>query len=246
MRIDFHTYVGNSLFGIGLTVEDLMIDLNRLGFDRAVLLPFKPQDYHFEPENDRIAAVVKEHPDRFYGFGRVDPWRGEEAVREVGRIFEDLKLNGLFINPVEEQCPLTSGVVNAVIKKAAVYKKPVMIAGGHVRVAHPRQMEYLAQLFPHVTFVVTSGGQINISGIMMADAEEMLTCCENVIMETSGIYRRDFIERMVGTIGAGRIVFGSGMPYYNREFELERILEAKIQEDEKLKISGGNAQYLLE
>ena len=245
MKIDFHTYTGNSLFGIGLSEEKLYKNMNRLGIDRAVLLPFKPPEYHLGPENDRVASLVNKYPNRYFGFGRVDPWLGQAALDEINRIFSVLGLSGLFINPVEEQCPLTSPQVIMVVKKAAVFNRPVMIAGGHNRVSHPRQIEYLAREFPETTFVVTSSGQINICGIMMADAEEMLVNCHNVVMETSGIYRRDFIERMSDVIGSGRIVFGSGAPYYNQEFELERILSADTDDCNKGNILGNTALSIL-
>ncbi|MCE1245942.1 MAG: amidohydrolase family protein [Firmicutes bacterium] len=245
MKIDFHTYTGKSLFGMELSEENLSLNMNRLGIDQAVLLPFKPPEYHFEPENNRVAALVKKYPGKYNAFGRVDPWRGEYALSEIDRIFCELGLDGLFINPAEEQCPLTSPAVRKVVEKAAGYGKPIMIAGGHTRVSHPRQMEYLAKEFPDTSFIVTSSGQINICGIMMADAEDMLSNCPNVTMETSGIYRRDFIERMTDVIGSGRILFGSGSPYFNQEFELERITGAYIKDEARTDILCNTALNIL-
>ena len=241
MIIDFHCHTGVSLFHHSLSPEKLLQNMEKLNINKAVLHPFKPVDYHFEPENSGIAEVVKKYPEKFLAFGRVDPWRGESALAEVRRIFEELDMKGLFLHPLEEQFPLTHPVLKPVLKLVGEYKKPVMVSGGHVRVSHPRQIECMAKAFPNITFLATSGGQINISGMLMSDAEDMLDNCPNVMVETSGIYRRDFIEQMTKKLGADRVIFGSGVPYFNQEFELERILSAEINEEERKKILGENA-----
>jgi hypothetical protein len=35
--------------------------------------------------NDEIAGIVAEFPERFIGFGSVDPWKGKRAVAEIER-----------------------------------------------------------------------------------------------------------------------------------------------------------------
>lgn len=241
MIIDIHVHEGKSLLGYELDIQKLLDNMQKTGIDRAVLHPFKPYDYHFEPENSRISEIVKKHPDKFHAFGRIDPWRRDYAISEIKRIFEELNFVGIFLHPMEEQFSLTSPILHPVLNLMREYKKPVMVSGGHVRVSHPRQIEYIAGEYPDITFIATSGGQINISGMMLGEAEAMLTNRPNVYMETSGIYRRDFIERMTKKLGAERILFGSGAPYYDQAFELERIKTAEIPEEEIKKILGENA-----
>jgi uncharacterized protein len=245
MVIDIHTYIGESLFDRKISPDDLLKNMDRLGIDMSVIIPMKPFDYHLESENDRVAEIAAAYPSRFQAFGRVDPWRKEKAEAEVIRIFDKLNFSGLYINPLEEQCPLTSQVLKPVLNIMRNIRKPVMISGGHVRVSHPRQVEYIAREYPDITFIVTSGGQINICGALLWDAEEMLKTCPNVIMETSGIYRRDFIEQMTENLGGSRIVFGSGTPYYNQEFEMERIKTAQIPDEQKKMLLGQNAADIL-
>jgi len=46
--------------------------------------------------NDFIAKMVKEHPDVFIaGYGSVDPWKGEFAIKEAERCIKELGLIGL-------------------------------------------------------------------------------------------------------------------------------------------------------
>ena len=67
---------------------------------------------------------------------------------------------------------------------------------------------------------------------------------ENVWMETSGIYREDFIEDMAARFGASRIVFGSGSPPLNRDLEMRRAGWAHLEEADRDAILGGNAARL--
>jgi predicted TIM-barrel fold metal-dependent hydrolase len=121
-----------------------------------------------------------------------------------------------------------------------------MISGGHSQVSHPRQIQFIAEKFSPLTIIATSGGQINICGGLLYDAGEMLKCCPNVYLETSGIYRRDFIEQMTRELGAKRIIFGSGAPYYQQNFEIERINTAEVERSNKDLILGNNVNDLIQ
>lgn len=245
MIIDSCAHVGNSLFGRELSPQELILNMDKLGIDKAVIVPFKPYDYHFEPANEYVAEQVEAYPDRFIGFGRVDPWRRDLAVKEVERIFDRLNLSGLFLHPREENCPITAPAARFVLLAALERNKPVMVAGGFKDVSHPRQVEYIAGEFPDLTFIVTSAGQINISGALMWDAEEMLKACPNVIACTSGVYRRDFIENITRVIGVSRVVFGSFAPYFDQELEMDRIKTADLTDSEKEAILGKNLEKIL-
>jgi 5-carboxyvanillate decarboxylase len=48
--------------------------------------------------NDYLAAAVRAHPKRFAGLGAIAPQSPERAAREIDRIMQDLKLNGIIIN----------------------------------------------------------------------------------------------------------------------------------------------------
>lgn len=243
--IDIHTHLGQSLFGYGQSIEELIGSMGALGIERSVICPVKPHSYHFKEENDLMAKAIELYPDSFIGFCRVDPWQGDKAVDELRRSIEVLNLKGLFLHPWEETCPINSDPVKYLMKTVRELNIPVMFSGGHVRVSRATQISDLASSFPEIQFIATSGGQINISGIALGEAETMLSENSNVFLETSGIYREDFIEDITEKLGSHRVVFGSNSPQYDLRLEVLRPRKLHINEEKKADILYRNAEKLL-
>ena len=223
MLIDAHAHLGTSLFGVELSLEGLLASMEQNDIDQAVLSPLKPPGYHFGPENDRIARAVREHPDTLHGFARVDPWQGHAAVQELRRALDDLGLIGLFLHPFEEQFAANDEMSFPLLELLQERGHPLMIAGGYPIFSHPSQLSDLARQFPGLTIIATHGGQINISGLLLADALQTMRANPNVVMETSGVYREDFIEDTITELGADRVVWGSNTPYMDQGFETTRV-----------------------
>lgn len=238
--IDAHAHLGDSLFGHRQSVDALLATMDAEGIERAVVMPLKPVAYHFAPENGRIADAVAAHPDRLAGFARVDPWQRDAAVRELERGLDELGLIGLYLHPFEEQFAANDELIFPVLELLRARSLPLMLAGGYPGFSHPSQIGDLARQFPDLTIIATHGGQLNISGMLLADAGRMLRANPNVIMETSGIYREDFIEDTVAELGPERVLFGSNMPYMDQGFEAARIRFAHLDDDAKRLMGRGN------
>lgn len=244
MIVDCNAPFGPSLFGHPVDAAGLLAELDRLDIDGAVLAPQKPPGYHLGPANLAAREAAAAHPDRLWWWSRVDPWQGPAAADALRRDLE-AGARGLFLHPAQELFAINDPRVDPLLEVAAAAGKPVLVAGGHVRVSMAWQIADLAGRFPGVSLVATSGGQINVSGVALADAERTLREHPNVWMETSGIYREDFIEDMAAAVGAERIVFGSGAPPYTRDLEVKRGQWAHLDDAQRAAILGGNARDLL-
>jgi predicted TIM-barrel fold metal-dependent hydrolase len=241
MIVDAHVYLGQCLFGYGQSLAEIRANMDRLEIDRAVLVPVKPRDYHLAPMNELVADVVHEYPDRFLGLCRVDPWQGEAAVAEVQRGFEELGACGLYLDPWEENFQANDEVVFPVLQEVRRYAKPVVLNAGHLRVSHPTQIRDIASQFPAVRFVACNGGQINISGMLQFEARRMLEVCPNVVIQTAGTYREDFLEEITTEVGEDRVLFASRSPIYDQELEMARVQFAHLSASQKQKLWGLNA-----
>ncbi|HWK80648.1 MAG TPA: amidohydrolase family protein [Thermomicrobiales bacterium] len=239
--IDVHAHLGDGLFGLSLTVDDLLASMAANGIEHTIVSPLKPITYQFGPANDALAAAVSAHPQQLSGLGRVDPWQGADAVQEAVRCLDDLGLAGLFLHPDEEHFPANDEIVFPLMEILRDRQRPLMLAGGYRGTSHPSQIGDLARQFPDVTIVATHGGQLNISGMLLLDAMRMFQAHPNVLFETSGVYREDFIEDVVTELGVERVLFGSNAPYMDQGFETLRVSLAHCSDDQKRQIGRENA-----
>lgn len=244
MIVDAHVYLGSCLFGYGQSLEEIRATMDRLGIDMSVLVPVKPRDYHLGPMNELVAEAASANSDRFLGLCRVDPWQGPAARAEVRRGFEELGAAGLYLDPWEESFQVNDEIVDPLVEEAARHGAPIVINAGHPRVSHPTQVWDLARRFPGAQFVACNGGQINICGMLIFEARRMLEACPNVVIQTAGTYREDFLEEIVTEVGEERVLFASRSPVYDQEFEMARVLLAHLSEAQKARLWAANALAL--
>ena len=239
--VDGLTLVGESLFGLGQNTDSLVGQMNRLGIDISVVAANRPLAYHLPPANEALADAVAASKDRLIGLARLDPNQPSAPV-DLVRAFTHLGLRGLFLHPREEVYAITDSRVNTLFEVCTTYRRPVVVACGYPWVSEALQLSDVASRYPEITFVMTNGGQFNISGLGQFDVELALDAQPNIVIQTTGVYRQDFIERAAARFGADRIMFASGSPSFDPEFELLRVTEAElILEDDRELMLGGTA-----
>lgn len=246
MIIDGLTFVGESLFGYRATAADLLAAMDGAEIDRAVVCPVKPRTYRLARENERVADAVRQHGRRLVGFGRVDPLLGDDAVADAEAALGELSLSGLFLHPWEETFRVGASLVDPIVAVARARGAPVLVATGYPWLSEPLQVADLARRFPDVTFLMTTGGQLNVSGLGQTDAELALAGNSNVLVQTAGVYREDFLEGVVERFGAERLVFASSFPLMDTRLELLRARALHIGERERAKVLAGNLVTLLD
>jgi predicted TIM-barrel fold metal-dependent hydrolase len=239
--VDGLAYVGESIFGLSTTGADVLSALDAAGVDRAVVAPAKPPGYHLGPANDAVAQAVAGAGGRLTGLARVDPLLGADACRELERALDELGLGGLLLHPWEETFRISDPRVDPVVEVARACGVPVVVAAGYPFVSEALQVAALARRFPEVTFVGTNGLQLNISGLGQVDAELALESADNLLLQTAGVYREDFIEGVVRRFGARRVLWASAFPHLDPRLEVRRVQWAAFSEDEAAALLGGNA-----
>jgi predicted TIM-barrel fold metal-dependent hydrolase len=212
-----------------------------LGIDAHVVAPGRPRSYALPPANDELAGAA-EGLSSVARLGRVDPWQGADAVAEARRCLDELGCSGLFLHPGEEVFPIREAV--AVVSEAAVRGAPVVVATGTYALSEPLQVLELARAVPDATIVMTSGGQINISGLSMVDAWAALRSSDNLYVLSNGEYRQDYLEQLVRDLDPRRLLFASFAPYYDQAFELRRVQSMAAGPEERELVLGGNARRI--
>lgn len=247
MIIDANANVGPSVyddFEFSPTFERLAENLAAAAIDGAVVAPLKPPSFDFDRANARLAARLQKRA-TCYGIGRVDP-RVDDSVEHAERALSEYNLHGFKLHPWEETFSITSPNVAPLLEVAASHTAPVWIHAGYPGVSHALSVREIAQQFPDVPMILTHGAQLDISGLSLTDAFELAETTTNTYFELSGVYRRDFIEDLVETIGPERVLFGTNAPYFHPTVEKSRVTNAELSDTTKQRILGENILNLLE
>jgi predicted TIM-barrel fold metal-dependent hydrolase len=231
--IDANVFIGESLYDNSLSTNTLLEMMKVNSVERAVVRSLKPPDFDFDRANRWIAETQSKYSN-LIGFGRVNPLL-KQAPEQALRAVAEYGLQGIHLHPWEENYQITSEKVDRVIE-ALEGKVPVYVSAGYPVVSHPLQIQDLAGRHTDTIFIVTHGGQQDISGMSFDDALIVARENPNVCFDVSGVYRRDFIEQLVEQAGVHRIVFGSCTPYMDMAFEITRVRSTHLQSEVKDKI----------
>lgn len=241
--VDGLAFVGECLFGATQSYEELLHGLDDSGIDAAVVSAARPVDYHLGPANDAVAALQNRDAVRVIGVGRIDANR-PDAGEETRRCLEGLGLQGVFLHPREEVFPINDPRVDVILEVCASRGATVIVAAGHPWVSEAMQIAELAARHPTVPIAMTNGGQLNISGLGQNDALLALRACSNLVIQTNGVYRQDFLEGVVRDLGSERVMFSSASPHFRPDYEILRVRMATLSEADKAVVLGGTAARL--
>lgn len=240
MLLDALVIVGPNLFAPSRRLADVLADARTHGIDAVVAVPGRPPEYALGPANDALAAEAEGRTD-VARLGRIDPLQGLQAVAEARRCLGELGCRGLFLHPGEECFPVHAA--RDVLRVAADAGAPVVVAAGLYGLSEPLQILSVAQEVPDTPIVMTSGGQINISGLSMVDAWAALDRAPNLHVMTNGEYRQDYLERLAVDL-PGRMLFGSFAPYFDQGFEVARVRSARLTAEARQEVEAAVSQRL--
>lgn len=238
--VDGLAYVGPSLFGPGQDVTAVRRRMEAVGIDVTVAVPARPPEYHLGPANQRLAEAQAASGGALVGLARVDP-NQPDGVQHLTQALDGMGLHGLFLHPAEEHFRVTDPRVVPLLEFCADRRKPVVVAAGYPWLSEALQVASLASRFPTVDLVMTNGGQFNISGLGQFDAELALTSAANIRIQTTGVYRQDFIERVTSRVGADRVMFAGGSPDFEPRYEILRVTKSHLSGEARAMLLGGTA-----
>lgn len=219
--------------------------MDQCGVERAVVIAARPPTYHLGPANAAVLQHASRSRRRLVPLVRIDPWQGDAAIAAARSLLEK-GARALYLNPWEESFAINSEVVWPTAALAERADCPVFVSMGHPWVAHSTQLGDLAKRFGRVRFIASHGASLDISGRGLHDALRLLISCPNVSIDTSGVYRMDFLARVLRDFGARRVLFGSGAPYFDMRFELERARAATPDNESREAVLSDNAQTLFQ
>lgn len=226
------------------------------------ILAFYPD---LKSSNAEIAELVRKHPDRFIGFGSVNPNKDEEYVEKKLREISELDLKGIkmlptlqFFNPME----------NENFERICEYcKKNNLIILYHTGCdpgpwevlelsedANPKYLKPILETYkPLIILAHTGSYSAWKPGLWLNEALELGEEFENVYFDSSAashiVYTDKVIKRIRENIGIERLLYGSDYPVVrgsDMRYEVDLIKNCRhLTDEEKDKILGLNAAKLL-
>lgn len=209
MIIDVHAHLGvDYVFDDEQTEQDLISAYDEYDVDKAIIQPYicRPYIKDTAEVHNRIYAMCKAQPGRFYGMISINPhFRPEEYEAEAKRCVEQLGFVGIKMTTIGHAINPSSRDGMHVFEVAKEYDLPVMIHTGlGAPFAAPITAWRAIETFPTVKTVIahTGGNEMQEQALILAKKYE------NVYLEPSwmpGVC----IAAMVKAIGADRILFSS-------------------------------------
>lgn len=222
-----------------LNADDWKRRMDSCGIDHAVIAPSEAYVAVFNNDgNQRIAEIVKKDPDRFSGLAVANPWYGEEALQTLKNAF-DSGLCGLYLNPVRQGFHLTEHVIDPLLDLCVQYDKPVYSHTGTPIFCMPFQLAELARRFPAIRFVMGHNAWSDFWYDLIPAAKQ----AENIVIDIS-CTTDQMVQNIIDSIGADRIVFGSGYPQSLPENEMKKMKRINLPSDIFEKIMYSNAKSL--
>jgi len=184
--------------------------MDKLGIDKAVVLPINSSDYR--RANRETAEIVAGHPDRLVGYAKVDQSKDAGRVDEMlSEAFGQLGLVGLKLHGYP-----THEVMEAVLK----HNVPMLVD----LLNEPAPLQYSAEQYPDVRMVIAHFGSfLSHNHHAHQQAIWLAKTFPNVYLDTSSVSHFEWLEVGVKKLGPEKIIFGSDGPILHCGVELAKI-----------------------
>jgi uncharacterized protein len=177
--------------------------------------------------NDEVAAIVKNHPDRFIGIASANLYRPMEAVRELRRYVTDYRFRGLRIVQWLWDLPATDRRYYPLFAECVNLDIPVCLQVGHTGPLCPSEP---GRPIPYIDVVAIEFPELKIvcGHIGYPWTTEMIAVATkhpNVFIDTSAYTAKRYPKELVTymkTNGSKKVLFGTNYPM---------ILPSKCLED---------------
>ncbi len=232
----------------GFAPEEMIQEMDEAGVEKVILSAFVYKE--MKVDNDYIAKVCDQFPDRCIGCGTVDPRDGMKAVREVERIVNDLHMKAIKLEPYAYGDEIVGLPPNhkyyyPVYAKCVELDIPVTIQIGHTgpllpsECARPIYLDEVALFFPELRII---GGHLG-----QPWHEEMMILAwkfPNLYVDSSARapkYWPESFKLYAATWGQDKVLWGTDYPLLTFKRCIDEIEQLGLSEQAKRKILRDNA-----
>jgi len=236
------------------SAEDLLAVMDRDGVDQAVIFGFGWREMDLcRHDNDYVIEAVARYPDRFIGFGIVNPAAGDEAVREIercaaaglrgiGELMPDGQ--GYRLDDEKTMAPIVEAAMDLDMALLTHCSEPV----GHLYpgkgTVTPDEVIRFARLFPDATLICAHWGGGTIFYELMPEVARVM---RNVYYDTAAslyLYQDD-IFHLAARWAPGKVLFATDFPLIAPGRMIRRLQKVRMPTATRNRMLGGNAWRVL-
>ena len=222
--------------------------------------------------NELVAELVLQHPDRFIGFGSVNPSKNSRYVKEkLQEISDQEVLQGIKLIPTLQFFqPRKNKNLKTIFKFAKHKDWPILIHSGRdpgpweihtlrcVENTHPKYWSRLVKKFPNnkIIFAHLGGYAVNFTydDTWFEEVLQMATKYPRIYLDTSAVTyhleNHSIVDRIRETCGFKRVLFGTDTPIVigTSMGHSKHVIENNplISDLEKAMILSENAKHLFQ
>ncbi len=237
--IDLHGHLGRYSFAIpDLSAGSIVRVLDRVGVECVACSHMQCMGYRAHWANDEVLAAMRAHPGRILGYINLWPASVDavrvEVEKRVAQGFMGVKLhngNGFtYSDPAYAPAYAIAHDCHLPILFHTWGDDPTL-----------RDVREIAARYPGAPCLLAHAGAA-AEDKYLALAHDL----PNIYLDTAlSCPPCGLIERLVAGAGAERVVFGSDIYFLSLPHQIGKILGARISDEEKRLILGGNARMLL-
>jgi uncharacterized protein len=197
--------------------------------------------------NDTVATYRARDPGRFpIAAGIVEPLHGTASLGELERMKHELKLDGVVWHHRFQGLAVDHQLMRPILKKVSeLGLVPFVHTNAESNLEAAWRLERLANEFPELTFFAMDALWGNANSQMVL---EIAKRTPNIIWDNSGAHGPRFLKRFVEEAGSEKLVLGStyysSPPSYEKNHELEMLLDAGIGETDMANVLALNVKRL--
>ncbi len=232
---DCHGHIGwcSAHHIIHHTPESLVAEIDKFGVEACCVFSLQIVG---DPDfgNDEVKTMLEQFPGRFVPFTYVNPFSGEEAMLAELRRCLDMGFRGVkLMLDSYGSSPSDNPLVEVPCRFAHEHRQFIL---SHSWGSADR-IRYLCQKYPDALF---------ISGHSNGSYGEVCNEVDNLYICTCPFLAWGQTEAYVELYGADRILFGSDLMDLPIGWGMGQIMYARISEEAKRKILGGNLKRLMD
>lgn len=216
------------------TAENLIGCLDEAGIDMAVGCSLGQAI-----DNEYIAGIVATYPDRFIGFGGVNP-RLAGAVDAVAEC-SALGLKGIKLHPTLHGYHFADhGLLDAIFQAATDRGLLILVNALDDPWCAPLSIEEISRNFPKAPLLIAHMGTVwnTTEALIVAERNP------HIYLETSSAQLLD-VQVAYSRVGPEKIIMGTDWPGSHPVLERAKIARAIPDDDHRALVEGGNLARLL-